>query len=153
MILNLAAALPAGTIMQPGHEVFWVYVASAIPFWVGLRKVRTGALIVVGGLALQGIMVLANRVPLTEATLTQVVVREAAIASIEATLVAEQAWHLRDLYDEIAQSIRQIADWSRPRLTPSSERLLQIHSLTVATVVRLRSEFEIGDPSPQQPPT
>jgi signal transduction histidine kinase len=92
--LNLwvALALPRGTILLPGHAVFWDYVLGVVAYWVGLRGARLGAAMLLGGGLLELLMVRVNGAALT-ASGWSVVVGQLSLL-VMALLVA---WAIREL--------------------------------------------------------
>ncbi len=92
--LNLwvALALPRGTLLLPGHAVFWDYVLGVVAFWVGLRGPRFGASMLLGGSLLELLMVHINGAGLT-ASGWSVVISQLALL-VMALLVA---WAIREL--------------------------------------------------------
>ncbi|TDB77932.1 ATP-binding protein [Micromonospora sp. KC723] len=163
--LNIWSAflLPAGTLLAPGHEVLWGYMLGAVAFWTGLRGVRTGLAVVVGGIPLQLAMAAANQTALSPGLWPQLVARQGWLAAtvviawlltrlarrgaqravdegIKTGLAIERTWALRDLYAEVARSLTAIT--ARTCQPVTHEDLMDIRGTALDQVNRLREVID-----------
>lgn len=168
--LNLwvALALPHGTILLPGHEVFWDYVLGMVAFWVGLRGPRLGIGMLLGGGLLELLMVRVNGAALTlsgwsvvasqlsllvMALLVAWAIRDlahqgarlAVAEGVRAGREAEHAEALRAHYESSLAALGRITQLGLAEAPPAQERLLIVRGIALRQADVLRDS--LGDAS------
>lgn len=168
--LNLwvALALPHGTILLPGHEVFWDYVLGVVAFWVGLRGPWLGIGMLLGGGLLELLMVRVNGAALTVsgwsvvasqlsllamALLVAWAIRDlayqgarlAVAEGVRAGREAEHAEALRAHYESSLAALSRIAQLGSAQAASAQERLLMIRGISLRQADVLRDS--LGDAS------
>jgi signal transduction histidine kinase len=168
--LNLWVALSLlhGTILLPGHEVFWDYVLGVTAFWVGLRGPRVGASMLLGGVLLELLLVRVNGAALTvsgwSVVLSQLSLlvmallvawairdlayqgaRLAVAEGVRAGREAEHAEALRAHYESSVAALDRIVQLGSAESPSAQERLLAIRGISLRQADVLRDS--LGDAS------
>ena len=144
--LNLwvALALRHGTILLPGHEVFWDYVLGVVAFWVGLRGPRLGVIMLIGGGLLQLLMVRVNGTALTMSGWSVMISQLSLL--VMALLVA---WAIRDLAYQGARLA--VAEGVRAgREAEHAEGLRAHYESSLAALGKIGQLASAGSPSSQE---
>lgn len=170
--LNLwvASALPRGTLLLSGHEVFWDYVLGVVAFWVGLRGARLGVTMLVGGSLLQLLMVRVNGASLTASGLSvvlaqlsllvmalliawairQLAFQGARLAVAEGVRAGREEKHaeaLRTQYESSLAALGRIEQLCSAESPTDLERLLTIRGIALQQADALRDKLVNGSAS------
>jgi signal transduction histidine kinase len=142
----VASTVPEGYFFHPEWDALWLYMMGTVALWTGVRGVRTAAVILAAGVAVQLLATWANGVALSSISWLVVAARElwlgfallwtlvvlslsqqgalaAAAEGLRAGQEAERARMLRTMHDSVLQSLEALLlDASRNDL-PLRQRL------------------------------
>jgi len=173
--LNILAtiALPSGTFLSTGRDVFWQYALGTVVVWTSQRGVRVGTAVWAGGVLLEGCMIEINNVALTATGViqalgqigwllaalivpavimafatkgTQFALRE----SLKAGRLAERTRALTDLHDTALQAFAQIASRSVDTTRSTGSRISDIRRIAADEIRRGTTAISEVGQAPQQ---
>ncbi|MEU5934431.1 ATP-binding protein [Micromonospora sp. NPDC047187] len=169
-LVNLwgAAILPKGALLQPYHDVFWIYAMGTVAVWTALKGARFGLWLVVGGGLVQLGMVAINQAPiagpgvghilarfgwLVSAVPLPVVIMRLARQGVglgnaegrRAGRALERIQALRLIHDTVLQTLAQIAQRAVASEVPIEERTRHIHRLAADQVASLDRAILLDD--------